>query len=195
MDGWAGLEAEPAPSECDVPGRLWGALSFTTILRLFWRLGVEGAEYMTRRIGAFVCAVLVTYLAGSALSTQMILQEVASFGVPVDFATRIAATLHDLAGLAVTYLPIIAIASLVAYPVTALVLRFVPGPRAVAYAIGGAAALFALHSLMFAVLGMHPLPATRTGLGMALQAAAGAIGGWTFAAVARPRSSGASDST
>ena len=140
---------------------------------------------MTRRIGAFVCAVLVTYLAGSMLSTQMILHEVSSFGVSVDFATRVSATLHDLVGLAVTYLPIIAIALLVAYPVTALVLRFVPGPRAVAYAIGGAAALFALHSLMFAVLGMHPLPATRSGLGMALQAAAGAIGGWTFARIAR----------
>ena len=140
---------------------------------------------MTRRIGAFVIAVLVTYLAGSALSTQMILQEVSSFGVPVDFATRITATVHDLAGLAVTYLPIIAIALIVAYPVTALVLRFVPGPRALAYAIGGAAALFALHSLMFAVLGMHPLPATRSGFGMALQAVAGAIGGWAFARIAR----------
>ena len=149
---------------------------------------------MTRRIGAFACAVLVTYLAGAALSTQAILHEVSSFGVPVDFATRIAAILHDLAGLAATYLPIIAIALLVAYPVTALVLRFVPGPHAVAYAIGGAAALFALHSLLFAVLGMHPLPATRTGLGMALQAAAGAIGGMTFAGIARPRPAGGSDS-
>ena len=142
---------------------------------------------MTRRIGAFVCAVLVTYLAGSALSTQMILHEVSSFGVPVDFATRIGATLHDLAGLAAAYLPIVAVALVVAYPVTALVLRFVPGPRVLAYAIGGAAALFALHSLMFALLGMHPLPATRTGLGMALQAVAGGIGGCAFACLARPR--------
>ena len=142
---------------------------------------------MTRRIGAFVCAVLVTYLAGSALSTQMILHEVSSFGVPVDFGTRIGATAHDIAGLAVTYLPIIAIALIVAYPVTALMLRFVPGPRALAYAIGGAAALFALHSLMFAVLGMHPLPATRTTLGMLLQVVAGAVGGVAFAAVARPK--------
>ena len=69
----------------------------------------------------------------------------------------------------------------IAYPVTALVLRFVPGPRAVAYAIGGAAALFALHSLMFAVLGMHPLPATRSVIGLAWQAAAGAVGGYVFA--------------
>lgn len=141
---------------------------------------------MTRRIGAFVCAVLVTYLAGSALSTQMILHDVSSFGVTVDFATRIGATLHDLAGLAVTYLPIIAIALIVAYPVTALALRFVPGPRVLAYAIGGGAALFALHWLLFAMLGMHPLPATRTTLGMLLQATAGAIGGLAFAAVTRP---------
>lgn len=141
---------------------------------------------MTRRIGAFVCAVLVTYLAGSALSTQMILHEVSSFGVPVDFATRIGATLHDIAGLAVTYLPITTIALIVAYPVTALVLRFVPGPRALAFAIGGALALYALHSLMFAVLGMHPLPATRTTLGMLSQAVAGALGGLAFAAIVHP---------
>ena len=144
---------------------------------------------MTRRIGAFACAVLVTYLVASTLSTQMILHEVSSFGMTVDIATRVGATLHDLSGLAVIYLPMIAITLIVAYPVTALVLRFVPGPRALAYAVGGAAALFALHSLMFAVLGMHPLPATRSGLGMALQAVAGAIGGWAFARIAPPRRS------
>ena len=142
---------------------------------------------MTRRIAAFACAALATYVVASIASTQSILHEVASFGLPVGLGVRAEATLHDLLGLAATYLPIVAIALLVAFPVTALVLRFVPGPRLLAYAIAGAAALLALHALMAAVLGMHPLPATRSAVGLALQAAAGAIGGLTFARIARPR--------
>ena len=143
-----------------------------------------GADYMTRRIAAFACAVLATYVAASIASTQTILHGVSSFGLPVSLGVRADATVHDLLGLAATYLPILAITLLVAFPATALVLRFAPIPRLLAYALAGAAALFALHALMAAVLGMHPLPATRSATGMALQAAAGAIGGLTFARVA-----------
>ncbi len=144
---------------------------------------------MTRRILAFACAVLATYVLASFASTQTILNTVSSFGLAVGLSVRGEATLHDLAGLAPTYLPIITVALLVAFPATALALRFVPVPRVLAYAVAGAAALFTLHALMAAVMGMHPLPATRSGLGIALQAAAGAVGGWAFAHIAPgPRS-------
>ena len=111
----------------------------------------------------------------------MILNEVAALGLPVSLSARAAATLHDLAGMATTYLPLIAASLLIAFPVAALILRYARLPRALGYALAGGAALWALHLIMPAVFGMHPLPATRTALGLALQAGAGVVGGYLFA--------------
>ena len=136
---------------------------------------------MIRRIGAFAAAVLATYALGAIASTQMILSEVATLGMPVNFGDRAAATLHDLAGMAMAYLPLIGASLLVAFPVAALALRYVRLPRVLGYALAGGAAIWALHLIMIAAFGMHPVPATRTALGMALQAGAGLVGGYLFA--------------
>ena len=136
---------------------------------------------MIRRIAAFAAGVLATYIVAAIVSTQMILGKVAGLGVPVSFGDRAAATLHDLAGMAMAYLPLIGASLLVALPVAALVLRTVRLPRALGYALAGGAALWALHLIMTAVFGMHPVPATRTALGLALQAGAGVVGGTVFA--------------
>lgn len=136
---------------------------------------------MIRRIAAFAAGVLATYIVAAIVSTQMILGKVAGLGVPVSFGDRAAATLHDLAGMAMAYLPLIGASLLVAFPVAALVLRTVRLPRALGYALAGGAALWALHLIMTAVFGMHPVPATRTALGLALQAGAGLAGGAVFA--------------
>ena len=136
---------------------------------------------MIRRIAAFAAGVLATYVLAAIASTQMILHQVAALGMPVSFGERAAATLHDLAGMAVAYLPLIGASLLVALPVAALALRYVPLPRALGYALAGGAALWALHLIMIAVFGMHPVPATRTALGLALQAGAGLVGGYVFA--------------
>ena len=136
---------------------------------------------MIRRIAAFAAGVLATYIVAAIASTQMILGEVAGLGMPVSFGDRAAATLHDLAGMAMAYLPLIGASLLVAFPVAALALRAVRLPRALGYALAGGAALWALHLIMIAVFGMHPVPATRTALGLALQAGAGLVGGYVFA--------------
>ena len=136
---------------------------------------------MIRRIAAFVGAVLAVYLLGAWVSTQMVLNAVVELGLPVTLTERIAAGLHDLAGMAPVYLPLVAIALLIAFSVAALVMRFVPGPRTVGYALAGAAALFAVHEILPALLGMHMFPATRSAAGVAWQVAAGAVGGYLFA--------------
>ena len=136
---------------------------------------------MIRRIGAFAAAVLATFALGATVSTQMILGEVAALGMPVNFGDRAAATLHDLVGMAMAYLPLIGASLLVAFPVAALALRYIRLPRALGYTLAGGAAIWALHLIMVATFGMHPLPATRTALGLALQAGAGLVGGYVFA--------------
>lgn len=135
---------------------------------------------MIRRIAAFVGAVLSAYVLGAFASTQMVLNAVAALGVPVGAATRASAVLHDLPGMAPVYGPLIVIALLIAFPVAALIMRFVPGPRTLGYVLAGAVALLAVHLLMPAVLGMHMFPATRSVAGVAWQVAAGAFGGYVF---------------
>ena len=136
---------------------------------------------MIRRIGAFAAGVLATYVLAAVASTQMILGEVADLGMPVNFGDRAAATLHDLAGMAMAYLPLIGASLLIAFPVAALALRYVRLPRTLGYTLAGGAAIWVLHLIMIASFGMHPLPATRTALGMALQGGAGLVGGYLFA--------------
>ena len=142
---------------------------------------------MIRIVAAFLAAVLVTYLLAAAISTQLILHEVVSLGLPVPFSVRFDTTLQDLVGMAGMYLPIVAASLFIALPVSTLALRFVPVPRTLGYVIGGAAALWVLHVVMFAVFELHALPATRTFLGMAGQALAGAFGGLVFARLSRAR--------
>ena len=146
---------------------------------------------MIRRIAAFMAGVAATYIAAAIASTQMILHEVAALGPTVNFGDRAAATLHDLAGMAIAYLPLIGASLLIAFPVAALLLRYVPLPRALGYALAGGAALWALHLIMIGLLGMHPLPATRSALGLSLQAGAGLFGGYVFARFARRASKAA----
>ena len=139
---------------------------------------------MIRRIAAFAAGVLATYILAAIASTQTILRQVAALGMPVSFGDRAAATLHDLAGMAVAYLPLIGASLLVALPLAGLALRYVPLPRTWGYALAGGAALWVLHLIMIGTFGMHPLPATRTALGLALQAATGMVGGYVFARLA-----------
>lgn len=136
---------------------------------------------MIRRIAAFATGVLATYIVAAIVSTQMILGEVAGLGMPVSFGDRAAATLHDLAGMTMAYLPLIGASLLVAFPVAAVALRYIRLPRTLGYALAGGTAIWALHLIMIATFGMHPVPATRTALGLALQAGAGVVGGYVFA--------------
>ena len=136
---------------------------------------------MIRRAAAFVAGVLATYVLAAIASTQMILGRVAALGVPVNLSDRAAATLHDLAGMAMAYLPLIGASLVIAFPIAALALRYLRLPRALGYALAGGAALWALHMIMITTFGMHPVPATRMALGMALQAGAGVVGGYVFA--------------
>ncbi len=142
---------------------------------------------MLRILIAFLAAVVAAYLLAAAMSTQVILHQVADLGLPVSLRVRLDATFEDLLAMAQTYLPMVAGSLIVAIPVSALVLKFVPLPRTLGYLIGGAAALWALHMILFAVFGIHALPATRSVAGMATQVLAGALGGYVYAKLSEKR--------
>ena len=136
---------------------------------------------MLRILVAFLLAVVATYLLAAAFSTQVILYQVADLGLPISLGVRLDTTLEDLLGMMPMYLPFVAASLFIAMPVSALALKFVPIPRTLGFLIGGAAALWALHMILFAVIGIHALPATRFNVGMATQALAGALGGYVYA--------------
>lgn len=133
-----------------------------------------------RSIGAFIVAILATYLIGAALATQHVLAQLTSMGMNIDFGIWAHTTLHDLIGMAGTYLPLISVAFLVALPVVLLICRMRPGWRRIGYTVGFFAAIMAMHLLMPLVLNVNAVASTRTLSGLLQQGLAGAVGGYLF---------------
>ncbi len=131
-------------------------------------------------IACWLVAALVAYLVASTLATQVILANVAALGPEVDFAVRLQATGHDLLGLAVSYLPLIALGFLLGLPIAAGLGKWLPAQRLWLYVSAGAVAIIAIHLLIKAVLGLSGIAATRGLLGLLSQGLAGACGGYLF---------------
>lgn len=128
----------------------------------------------------FFPAVLGAYAMGSIFATQVILAELEAMAMPVTLRDRLHATGHDLMGLATSYLPLIFVALLLALPVAAGLSRYLPRARVFFYCLAGAVAIYALHTVMKAVLGLNGIAAVREPLGLALQCVAGGFGGYLF---------------
>jgi len=137
-------------------------------------------EFMLRIIGAFLLAVLVTYLAAAVAATQSVMSSLADMGVAVPLVDRLVTTGQDLVGMATSFLPIIAVALGIAYPVAALVLRWRPDWRWFGYPLAGGVAILGVHVALELAFGITPVAAARSTLGLTLQALCGALGGWVF---------------
>lgn len=133
---------------------------------------------MLRAIGAYVLAVLVGYAFGAVAATQSVMSRLADMGVQVSLGVRLQTTLQDLVGMAGLYLPIIAAAFAVAFPVAALVSRYLPRWRSLGYPLAGGVAILAVHFILNQSFNITPVAAARTTLGLAFQALAGVLGGY-----------------
>lgn len=139
----------------------------------------------TKTATAFVAAVLAAQLLTSIIATQIVLADIQSFGLEVSFSGRIAATLHDIAGLGMM-LPILLVpAYLVAFTVAALAKKYLGGNRAYWFIMAGFASLPAVLLLLKSLLGAIPLAAARTDFGILLTALGGLAGGWLFSRLTR----------
>ncbi len=134
---------------------------------------------MIRKAGAFVLAVLVTYLTATTAATQSVLARISEMGLPVGLGQRLSTTAHDLAGMA-TFLPLIGAGFALAFLVTVLLLRRWPQRRTLLYMLAGGVSLVATHLIMKAVFDITPIAAARTPGGLAVQGLAGALGGYAF---------------
>ncbi len=136
---------------------------------------------MIRKLAAYLLAVIVAYILASITATQSVIARLAELGVEVNFANRLSMTLQDIAGMAGMFLPMIAVAFLVAFMVTALLCRWL-GRRPVAlYVLAGAVALIAIHLTLNLAVGITPVAIARTMAGLLIQGLAGAVGAYLYA--------------
>ena len=135
---------------------------------------------MLRVLAAYVAAVLVTYAGAVIAHSQSVVANLHRMGVDESFGDRVGHTLHDLAGMTGLFLPIIAAALAVAFPVARLVMRLLPRWQPVGYAIAGGVALLGVHVILEQTFEVTPIAGARTTLGLTLQALSGVLGGWVF---------------
>lgn len=138
---------------------------------------------MLRVLKAYIAAVFIAYMLASVAASQVILAQLTAMGVAVSVTDRLSASLHDLLGLASSYLVLIAVAFALAMPAAAGLHRLLPRQRALCYTLAGFVAVVALHIIMKAVLGVSGIAATRSLPGLLSQGAAGAAGGLCFHAL------------
>lgn len=136
-----------------------------------------------RQIVGFVVAVAVTAVGSSFLSSHFVLRGLESLGVDVEFADRFAMYAHDVAGMSLMAGAVAGTGLLIALPVAALIVRFLPSLRTLGYVLAGTAAMVGALLAMQSVLGMMPMAGARTWGGLAAQGVAGALGGYVFARI------------
>ncbi len=148
---------------------------------------------MLRIVAAYLVAVVAAFVVGSVFVTQFNLARVAGMGLDISTGVRLQATLHDLLGLAATYLPMVAVAFLIALLVASGLLKLFPQQRLLLFVLAGAVGLVTVHLLIKALLGLNGIAATRTLAGLLSQGLAGALGGYVFYAMRRAAGDGATD--
>jgi len=137
-------------------------------------------RFLGIRLAIYMAAIVVTYLLASVMATQSVISSLSGMGVDVSFTERAAMTLQDIGGMAGMFLPMIAFGLLIAFMATALICRYWNQWRTPLYIIAGAAALVCIHLALNLAFGITPVAIARTVMGLALQAIAGAAGGYTY---------------
>ncbi len=136
---------------------------------------------MIRKLAAYLLAIMVAYLLASITATQSVIARLAEMGVDLNFADRLRMTLHDIAGMAGMFLPMIAAGFLAAFMLTALLCRWL-GRRPVAlYILAGAVALISIHLTLKLAFVITPVAIARTTGGLLIQGVAGAVGAYFYA--------------
>lgn len=135
---------------------------------------------MLRVLTAYLAAVLVAYAGAAIAHTQFVMARLDDMGVDVGAADRLEATLHDLAGMAPLFLPMVAVALAVAFLIAHAVIRRLPHWRPVGYALAGGLAVLTIHVVLYQAFSITPVAGARTTLGLTAQALCGALGGWVF---------------
>ena len=131
-----------------------------------------------RTLISLTFGILLAYVTGSVLGTQVVLNNVASMGLEVTLAMRWSSSLSDVAGLAGTLLPLMAIALLPGWLILDWLGRRPTMSVAPAwYILMGAVGIAVLHPTLNWAFGVDVYAPARTLPGLLGQAVAGGLGG------------------
>ena len=137
------------------------------------------------RLISFLLAGLVAYVIAVLFYTQINLSNLTDLGIDVSLSDRLGAASHDLLSMTGMYLPIMLVALLVAFSLSAIVIRFLPNLRTLGLVVAGTVGVLALVLFFNAFLGTNPIAVTRSSLGLLSQCGAGGMGGLVYALVSR----------
>ena len=143
-----------------------------------------------RIILGYVSAVLAAYLIGCIAISQGNIAAIVGMGFDVTLGQRLETAWHDVLNMTALYLPIIAVAYLIALPVAALVIKRYSDLRRLGFVLGGFVALVAIHLVLKQVFGISGVAPTRTVMGLVLQGIAGALGGYCYYRLTTPKTAG-----
>ena len=135
---------------------------------------------MVKTIGAFLLAVITTYLLGAIFVSQGNIAAVLALGFDISFAQRLDAAVHDMLNMTDIYLPLVAISLVLGLPVAYAIVRKRPHLSLIGYTLAGFVALLAIHLIIKAVVGLSGVAPTRTLMGLLSQGIAGGVGGYLF---------------
>lgn len=135
-------------------------------------------ERNVRVVISLTFGILLAYVAGSVLGTQVVLNNVAAMGLDVTPVMRWSSSVSDVAGLAGTLLPLMAIALLPGWLILDWLGRRPTRRVAPAwYILTGAMAIAALHPALNWAFGVDVFAPAKTMPGLLGQALAGGLGG------------------
>ena len=137
-----------------------------------------------RIVLAVVVGILVAFIVGSIIGTQMVLRSVEEMGLAVSWSMRLSSSWNDIVGLSASLLLLMAIALAPAWLLLAwLDRRSVLTINAGIGAMCGAVCIGLLHPILSMVFGVDVFAPARSWAGLLCQAAAGALGGWAMASL------------
>jgi len=136
---------------------------------------------MVKTVLRFIAAVLIAALLTSLVSTQIILSELAGFGISVSLNDRIFTTLTDLVNLGITLFVIIAPGFLIGFIIAKYAHQFFGGNRKFWYAIAGFSSFPVTLYLIKYFMGITLLASARTSWGMLLAGLCCMLAAWLYA--------------
>lgn len=141
-----------------------------------------------RIVLAFLASVVGCYFVATTSASGHVLSQLSDLGVELSTGQQLAHVSHDWLGFTGIFLPVIVVGLLVGFVVARLLLKIdaLANLTTLAYVAAGAVAVLSIHLILNQQFDMHPIASSRTGLGLLMQAVAGAVGGWLFAKLSYP---------
>lgn len=141
-----------------------------------------------RIVWAFLAAGAVSYFLASTGASGHVMSNLGDMGIALTTGQKWTHLSHDWLAFTKIFLPVILLCLLIGFMVARLLLNIdaLANLTTFAYVTAGAAALLVVHQILFTLFEMHPIAASRTVLGLLMQAVAGGVGGWLFAKLSYP---------